>query len=155
VRPLLAFARRACALVRHQLVVQHGAYTSREVNSYIDELHTSQTAWPPIFAIWQSASRARRAEKSVIFVLEDFHLFMKRARPTTIYNLLDALQAHHVCAAVIGVSEDQGAVELMEKRARSRFSHRKVVLGKPQGGGVYAQVRSCRSGQHLERRCCA
>lgn len=75
-----------------------------------------------------------RADKSVVFVLAHFHLFMRRARPTTIYNLLDALQALHVCAAVIGVSEDQGAVDLMEKRARSRFSHRKLVLQRPQGG---------------------
>ena len=86
--------------------------------------------------------RLRRARKSVVFVLEDFHLFMKRARPTTLYNLLDSLQALHVTAAVIGVTHDQAAVDSMEKRARSRFSHRKVVLSLPCAAFADAQVRA-------------
>jgi len=33
-----------------------------------------------------------RADKAVVFVLEDFHLFMRRSKPTTLYSLLDVLQ---------------------------------------------------------------
>lgn len=74
-------------------------------------------------------------------MLADFHLFMRRTRPTTVYNLLDALQAHRVRAAVIGISVEQNAVDLMEKRARSRFSHRKVILSLPHSAAA-DEVRS-------------
>lgn len=82
-----------------------------------------------------------------MFVLDDFHLFTKRGRPTTLYNLLDALQAHGVQAAVVGVSADHGAVDAMEKRARSRFSHRKVIVPPPCDvtDGVEVRAASFRS----------
>ena len=96
-----------------------------------------------------------RAEKSVVFVLEDFHLFMKRARPTTIYNLLDSLQTLHVCAAVVGVTCDPGAVNLMEKRARSRFSHRRVTLTQPSAARADAQVHSTTTVTAVWVLCCA
>jgi origin recognition complex subunit 4 len=72
------------------------------------------------------------AKQTIIFTLDDFHHFTKRGRPTTLYNLLDALQAHHVRAAVVGITTDPNAVDGMEKRARSRFSHRKVVIPPPE-----------------------
>ena len=78
-----------------------------------------------------SGAAACRAKQAAIFVLDDFHLFTRRGRPTTLYNLLDALQAHGVKAAVVATSVDHGAVDAMEKRARSRFSHRKVVVPPP------------------------
>lgn len=34
-----------------------------------------------------------RGHKVVVFVLDDFDLFAKRAKQTTLYNLLDALQS--------------------------------------------------------------
>jgi DUF1365 family protein len=88
-------------------------------------------------------ARLHRAAKSIVFVLEDFHLFMKRSRPTTIYNLLDMLQACHVCAAVIGVTCDTSAMDLMEKRARSRFSHRRVVIALPSSAQSNSEVWPC------------
>lgn len=72
-----------------------------------------------------------RAQKSVVFVLEDFHLFMRRSKPTAIYNLLDTLQAANMQAAVIGITCQHDVVEHMEKRARSRFSHRKLLVPAP------------------------
>jgi hypothetical protein len=79
-----------------------------------------------------------RAGRSIVFILADFHLFMKRARPTTIYNLLDSLQALHVCAVVIGMSSDMNAVDYMEKRTRSRFSDKRVVIPRLHAGATYS-----------------
>lgn len=69
-----------------------------------------------------------RGHKVVVFVLDDFDLFAKRAKQTTLYNLLDALQSAGMQAAVVGLSCRHDVMELLEKRVRSRFSHRKQLI---------------------------
>ena len=72
-----------------------------------------------------------KSHKSVIFVLEEFDLFLQKQKQTLIYNLLDLVHSSKVQATILGVSCRHDVVELMEKRSRSRFSHRKVVLPAP------------------------
>ncbi|KDD75244.1 hypothetical protein H632_c789p1, partial [Helicosporidium sp. ATCC 50920] len=69
------------------------------------------------------------AQRSVVFVLDDFDGFARRSKQTLLYNLLDALQASRVRAAVVGVTARVDCVELLEKRVRSRFSHRLLSVG--------------------------
>lgn len=70
--------------------------------------------------------------KSVVFVLDEFDLFAaKRSKQTLLYNLLDALQTSGMQAAVVGLTCRHDVVEMLEKRVKSRFSHRKLDLSLP------------------------
>ena len=70
-----------------------------------------------------------RTRRSAIFVLDDFDAFAPATRrQTLLYNLMDALQASAVRAVVVGVSVCVNAAEMLEKRVRSRFSHRRLVF---------------------------
>ncbi|XRB13500.1 origin of replication complex subunit 4 [Pseudoscourfieldia marina] len=68
-------------------------------------------------------------KRTSIFVLDDFHLFATKSRQGLLYNLLDAMQSDQACLAVVGVTPRHDVVESMEKRVRSRFSHRLVAVG--------------------------
>ena len=64
--------------------------------------------------------------KSVIFVLDEFDLFASHPRQTLLYNLLDVAQARKAPVAVLGVSTRIDVADFLEKRVKSRFSHRHV-----------------------------
>lgn len=66
--------------------------------------------------------------KSVIFVLDEFDLFTTHARQTLLYNLFDIAQARKAPIAVLGLTTRIDVVESLEKRVKSRFSHRYVYL---------------------------
>lgn len=65
---------------------------------------------------------------SVIFVLEEFDLFVTHPRQTLLYNLFDIAQARKAPIAVLGLTSRVDVVEGLEKRVKSRFSHRSVHL---------------------------
>ncbi|KAL3510667.1 hypothetical protein ACH5RR_030068 [Cinchona calisaya] len=67
------------------------------------------------------------AHKTVIFVLDEFDLFAQ-GKQRLLYSLLDAMQSVTSQAVVIGVSCRLDADQLLEKRVRSRFSHRKLLF---------------------------
>ena len=67
--------------------------------------------------------------RTAVFVLDDFHLFASKSRQGLLYNLLDAMQSDRARLAVVGVTPRHDVVESMEKRVRSRFSHRLVAVG--------------------------
>ncbi|XP_048564215.1 origin of replication complex subunit 4 [Triticum urartu] len=67
------------------------------------------------------------AHKTVIFVLEEFDLFAQ-GKQRLLYSLLDAMQSLTSQAVVIGMSCRLDADQLLEKRVRSRFSHRKLLF---------------------------
>ncbi|RVX12584.1 Origin of replication complex subunit 4 [Vitis vinifera] len=58
-------------------------------------------------------------------------LFSKMGKQRLLYSLLDAMQSVTSQAVVIGVSCRLDADQLLEKRVRSRFSHRKVLFLPP------------------------
>lgn len=70
------------------------------------------------------------AHKTVIFVLDEFDLFAQ-GKQRLLYSLLDAMQSVSSQAVVIGVSCRLDADQLLEKRVRSRFSHRKLLFLPP------------------------
>ena len=61
-------------------------------------------------------------------MLDEFDLFALRSKQTLLYALMDLLQQPGVRAAVVGVTCRHDAAELLEKRVRSRFSHRRLLL---------------------------
>ncbi|KAJ9520512.1 hypothetical protein QJQ45_000256 [Haematococcus lacustris] len=70
--------------------------------------------------------------KSVVFLLDGFEAFARaRGKQQLLYNLFDVLQHSKVQAAVIGITCAQDVMEGMEKRVKSRFSHRKIVITCP------------------------
>ncbi|GAB2268504.1 origin recognition complex subunit 4 [Dionaea muscipula] len=70
------------------------------------------------------------AHKTIIFVLDEFDLFAQ-GKQRLLYSLLDAMQSVTSQAAVIGISCRLDADQLLEKRVRSRFSHRKLLFPPP------------------------
>lgn len=70
------------------------------------------------------------AHKTVMFILDEFDLFAQ-GKQRLLYNLLDAMQSVLSKAAVVGISCRLDADQLLEKRVRSRFSHRKLLFSPP------------------------
>uniref|UniRef100_A0A182Q574 Origin recognition complex subunit 4 n=1 Tax=Anopheles farauti TaxID=69004 RepID=A0A182Q574_9DIPT len=74
----------------------------------------------------------RSKSKSVIFLLEEFDLFCSHHNQTLLYNLFDVAQSAQAPICVVGVTARLDVIELLEKRVKSRFSHRQVFLLPPE-----------------------
>lgn len=75
--------------------------------------------------------------KSVVFIIDEFDLFATHARQTLLYNLFDIAQARKAPIAVLGLTNRIDVVESLEKRVKSRFSHRYVYLSLPKNMSAY------------------
>jgi origin recognition complex subunit 4 len=76
--------------------------------------------------------------------LDEFDLFTSHPRQTLLYNLFDIAQARKAPIAVLGLTTKIDVVERLEKRVKSRFSHRYVHLPLPKNLAVYWEL--CRQG---------
>uniref|UniRef100_A0A3B4ZMB8 Origin recognition complex subunit 4 n=1 Tax=Stegastes partitus TaxID=144197 RepID=A0A3B4ZMB8_9TELE len=70
----------------------------------------------------------RSSSRPVLFVLDEFDLFAHHKNQTLLYNLLDVSQSAQTPVAVVGVTCRLDVLELLEKRVKSRFSHRQIHL---------------------------
>ena len=70
---------------------------------------------------------ACRLDQRVVFVLNDMSRFVGASRSTTLYMLLDLLHTH-TGVAVVGISTVDEVLDLMEKRAQSRFDLQNVFV---------------------------
>jgi len=68
------------------------------------------------------------ASKPIIFILEEFDSFCSHKNQTLLYNLFDVAQSRAVPICVIGISCQFDVTELLEKRVKSRFSHRHLYM---------------------------
>ncbi|KAH7063951.1 origin recognition complex subunit 4 C-terminus-domain-containing protein [Paraphoma chrysanthemicola] len=66
--------------------------------------------------------------KAVIFVIDEFELFAQHPRQTLLYNLFDIAQSRKAPIAVLGLTTRIDVMNTLEKRVKSRFSHRYVHL---------------------------
>lgn len=66
--------------------------------------------------------------KAVIFIMDEFDLFASHPRQTLLYNLFDIAQSRKAPIAVFGLTTRIDVAESLEKRVKSRFSHRYVHL---------------------------
>lgn len=64
----------------------------------------------------------------LIFIIEEFDLFCAHHNQTLLYNLFDIAQSAQTPICVLGITSRLDVVELLEKRVKSRFSHRQIVL---------------------------
>ncbi|RYP46964.1 hypothetical protein DL768_006887 [Monosporascus sp. mg162] len=86
--------------------------------------------------------------KSVVFIIDEFDLFATHARQTLLYNLFDIAQARKAPIAVLGLTTRIDVVESLEKRVKSRFSHRYVYISLPKTLPAYWDV--CRQGLSVD-----
>jgi origin recognition complex subunit 4 len=85
---------------------------------------------------------------SVVFVMEEFDLFATHARQTLLYNLLDIAQSRKAPIAVLGLTTKHDVTESLEKRVKSRFSHRYVYM--PLARSVPSFVEMCMASMMLK-----
>ncbi|KAJ2771144.1 origin recognition complex subunit 4, partial [Coemansia nantahalensis] len=64
----------------------------------------------------------------VVFVLEEFDLLAQHPKQTLLYTLFDIAQSQQTPIAVLGVTARIDVMDLLEKRVKSRFSHRKIQI---------------------------
>lgn len=69
-----------------------------------------------------------KTSKSIVFILDEFDLFCLHHKQTLLYNLFDVAQSAQAPICVLGLSSRIDVVQLLEKRVKSRFSHRQVFL---------------------------
>lgn len=86
--------------------------------------------------------------KSVIFIIDEFDLFATHARQTLLYNLFDIAQARKAPIAVLGLTTRIDVVESLEKRVKSRFSHRYVYMSLPKTLAAYWDT--CKQGLSVD-----
>lgn len=82
--------------------------------------------------------------QSVLFVIDEFDMFATHPRQTLLYNLFDIAQSRKAPIAVLGCTTRLDVVETLEKRVKSRFSHRYVYLSLPKTPVAYWHV--CKQG---------
>jgi hypothetical protein len=74
---------------------------------------------------------AKAAGRAVIFIFNDFHKFTIAANQRMLYVLLDLTQSSSVNIGIIGITEHFDPSESLEKRLKSRFSHRQIYVSPP------------------------
>uniref|UniRef100_A0A4W4F995 Origin recognition complex subunit 4 n=1 Tax=Electrophorus electricus TaxID=8005 RepID=A0A4W4F995_ELEEL len=70
----------------------------------------------------------KSSSRPVFFILEEFDLFAHHKNQTLLYNLLDVSQSAQTPVTVVGLTCRLDVLELLEKRVKSRFSHRQIHL---------------------------
>jgi hypothetical protein len=74
-----------------------------------------------------------RSDHMVIITLEDFDAFCHtKSKQSLLYNLFDLMHLKDTRFVVLGVTTRPDAPELLEKRIKSRFQLRKIVLSPPE-----------------------
>lgn len=64
----------------------------------------------------------------LIFIIDEFDLFCGHQNQTLLYNLFDVAQSAQTPICVLGLTSRLDVIELLEKRVKSRFSHRQISL---------------------------
>jgi len=75
-----------------------------------------------------SGEETEAVAKSIVFIIDEFDLFALHPRQTLLYNLFDVAQSRKAPIAVLGLTTRIDVAESLEKRVKSRFSHRYVHL---------------------------
>ncbi|KAJ4360059.1 origin recognition complex subunit 4 [Didymosphaeria variabile] len=69
-----------------------------------------------------------KVANAVVFVMDEFDLFAQHPRQTLLYNLFDIAQSRKAPIAVLGLTTHIDVANSLEKRVKSRFSHRYVHI---------------------------
>jgi origin recognition complex subunit 4 len=69
-----------------------------------------------------------KESKPLVFILDEFDLFTKHKSQLLLYTLLNTLQVSSNPMFLIGLTCRLDVLDLLEKRIKSRFSHRQIYL---------------------------
>ncbi|KAL4880416.1 origin recognition complex subunit 4 C-terminus-domain-containing protein [Aspergillus karnatakaensis] len=120
-----------------------------KVTNYADTMATLLAMLSHPEELQGSASDGKTtAAKSIVIVLDEFDLFVTHPRQTLLYNLFDIAQARKAPLAVLGVTTKVDVTEMLEKRVKSRFSHRSVYVPLPRTFEVFSDA--CLAGLGLD-----
>jgi origin recognition complex subunit 4 len=86
--------------------------------------------------------------RAVIFVMDEFDLFAQHPRQTLLYNLFDIAQSRKAPIAVLGLTTRIDVTNSLEKRVKSRFSHRYVHLSLAKTFTAFQEM--CKAGLTIE-----
>jgi origin recognition complex subunit 4 len=84
--------------------------------------------------MWSALRKAKQEGIPVVIVLEEFHEFAitksgkQKQKQALLYNLFDMLQSASVMLCIIPITVYVDVFDLLEKRIRSRISHRKILF---------------------------
>jgi origin recognition complex subunit 4 len=76
-------------------------------------------------------SKGDKDNVPVVFVLEEFDLFTRFGKQSLLYNLFDTGHASNNPTIVVGVTCKTDCMDMLEKRVKSRFSHRLIHFYTP------------------------
>lgn len=88
----------------------------------------------------QTGEHTDHVAKAVIFVMDEFDLFAHHPRQTLLYNLFDIAQSRKAPIAVLGLTTRIDVTNSLEKRVKSRFSHRYVHLSLAKTFSAFQEV---------------
>lgn len=100
------------------------------------QLHLENTVGDKVFGsfaetlqfLLQALKSGSQSSKPILFVLEEFDLFAFHRNQTLLYNLFDIAQSAQTPVCVLGITCRLDVIELLEKRVKSRFSHRQLHM---------------------------
>ncbi|BCR88068.1 origin recognition complex subunit 4 [Aspergillus chevalieri] len=120
-----------------------------KINSYADTMATLLALLShPEELFGPGQADGMTAAKSIVILLDEFDLFVSHPRQTLLYNLFDIAQARKAPVAVIGSTTKVDVTEMLEKRVKSRFSHRYVFVPLPRTFEMFSEI--CFAGLNLE-----
>jgi origin recognition complex subunit 4 len=96
----------------------------------------------------QTGEVTDQVAKAVVFVIDEFDLFALHPRQTLLYNLFDIAQSRKAPIAVIGLTTRIDVTNSLEKRVKSRFSHRYVHLSLAKTFTAFQEM--CKAGLVIE-----
>ncbi|KAJ5914369.1 hypothetical protein N7504_003252 [Penicillium tannophilum] len=113
-----------------------------KINSYADTMATllALLSHPEELFGTSANKNGVTAAKSIIIILDEFDLFVTHPRQTLLYNLFDIAQARKAPIAVLGLTTKVDVTEMLEKRVKSRFSHRYVYVPLPRTYEIFSEI---------------
>jgi origin recognition complex subunit 4 len=120
----------------------HTEEDAAKVSSYADTMATllALLSHPEELFGASGDPESKTAAKSIVIVLDEFDLFVTHPRQTLLYNLFDIAQARKAPIAVIGLTTKVDVTEMLEKRVKSRFSHRYTYVPLPRSLETFSDI---------------
>lgn len=109
-------------------------YSTKELDFAIELRHTT-TTFRNVLRILdnnplEEDQEDRHSRMAIVFVIDDLETFTLGNKQVLLYNLFDMTQSSKTPICILGTSTKFTTRELLEKRVRSRFSQRLIVLNK-------------------------
>ncbi|KAJ5800762.1 uncharacterized protein N7518_002830 [Penicillium psychrosexuale] len=120
----------------------HTEEDAAKVSSYADTMATllALLSHPEELFGTSGDPGSKTAAKSIVILLDEFDLFVTHPRQTLLYNLFDIAQARKAPIAVIGLTTKVDVTEMLEKRVKSRFSHRYTYVPLPRSFETFSDI---------------